>query len=206
MENAPIWDDQKNQLYWIDMGANKFCKYNPHTNQSSFHSLPDKPGSFALCDNNNANHILFAFKTGPRFINMNTFEFIGDKLFEFEPQLPTMMTDGRCDRNGRFIVGGYVTLKGEDRLQKLSNIYRINNDLSHEIIIKNISAANSICFSLNGDIMYVTDSRFMDSKKIVKYQYYNDNKLPSNPQIFTEWIDEEKYYNKQNVCMYLNHM
>ena len=195
---CPIWDHRKQKLYWIDILNEKFWKYDPVTNESFSHSLPDRPGSFALCHNND-DYVLFAFKNGPRFMDIESFECIGDTLFQFEPNLPTMMTDGRVDRNGRFVVGGYNLLKGDERLQKISNIYRINHDLSHDIIINNIAATNSICFSLNGDKMYYTDSRFTDGQKIIQCDYFNhDDRMPINERVFTKWVDEEKYHNDQN--------
>lgn len=200
---CPIWDDRHQKLYWIDILDQKFWKYDPITQQSSSHSLPDRPGSFALCQFNDY-HILFAFKSGPRFLQIAEDPFsdvypYNNPIFEFEPDLPTMMTDGRVDRQGRFVMGGYNIMKGNDKNKPISNIYRLNSDLSHQVIIQGVAATNSICFSLDGKTMYMTDSRFPDGQKIMQYEYYEDEKkLPANSKMFTKWMDEEKYTNDEN--------
>ena len=49
----------------------------------------------------------------------------------------------------------------------------------------NIKCTNSICFSLNGDKMYMTDTfGWNQNPKIMEYQYFNDSRLPSNAKIY----------------------
>ena len=100
------------------------------------------------------------------------------------------MNDGRCDRNGRFIVGGIRDLS-DMKNNKTPNtdssaIYRINPDLSYQKLLSNIKCTNSICFSLNGDKMYMTDTfGWNQNPKIMEYEYFNDHRLPSNGKIYT---------------------
>ena len=168
----------------------KFWTYNPSSKDTEIHELPERPGSFALCDTNHfdPDTYLFAFESGPIFYNISRSEYIGDHIFKFEPNQPTLPNDGRCDKQGRFIFGGHGMdpFDQENPIKAASNVYRIGTDLSHELLIRNVSCTNSICFSNNGDTMYFTDS-FADypiGPTIFKYKYDNDVFDENNRDIF----------------------
>ena len=192
---CPLWDDQRGLVCWIDIHDAKFWEYNPITNISNCYDLPERPGAFALCSKS-SNYYLFAFENGPSFYNVKTSTILGKRIFLFEPHLKTRLNDGRCDKNGRFIVGGlleYDKKYPETKYNPISDIYRINPDGSSQIILPNIACTNSICFRKKNDKykMYVTDSRCWNPKHIKQYQYYDDYRLPSNPSIFTQWNEQK---------------
>eukprot|EP01084_Bolivina_argentea_P159565 277886_1 len=192
---CPLYDDRKGLICWIDIDNCKFWEYNPKTKQNKSYSLPERPGAFALCQKS-SNYYLFAFENGPLFYNINTNTILGKRIFLFEPHLKTRINDSRCDKNGRFIVGGYAEYDKrypETKYNPISNIYRINTDGSLQVLLKNIACTNSICFNNDNNKykMYITDSRCWNPKQIREYKYYNDNRLPSNPRIFTQWNEEK---------------
>eukprot|EP01084_Bolivina_argentea_P154437 269209_1 len=190
-----IWDDRKQLLCWIDYENQQFWTYDPKTKQSKSYDLPEKPGSFALCEDGS---LFFCFGSGPAFYDIET-QTMSKKLYEFEPDVRSRMNDGRCDRNGRFICGGVVkfNMKATNiftkTIQMFENIYiynnhkssihRINTDLSHQVLVRNVLCSNSICFSIDGKTMYYTDSF---ARKINKLDYYNDERIPDNEQIFSD--------------------
>eukprot|EP01084_Bolivina_argentea_P166380 288857_1 len=176
---CPIWNDRTNELCWIDNLGKKFWKYNPTNKQLKSYNLPECPGSFCLCNNNS---ILFAFENGPAFYDINT-NTMHKRIFHFEPNKKTKMNDGRADRNGRFIVGGMRKYKSKD----LTAIYRINHDLSYQKLIDDIKCTNSICFSLDGQSMYMTDTfGYYKNPRIMKYEYTSDYRMPFNPIVYTK--------------------
>ena len=192
---CPLWDDRRGLVCWIDIDGAKFWEYNPITKQSESYDLPERPGSFALCQAS-SKYCLFAFENGPAFYNIKTNTMLGKRIFSFEPHLKTRLNDGRVDKNGRFIVGGLVEYDKrypETKYKPISNIYRINGDGSSQLIIPNIACTNSICFKNKDDKykMFVTDSRCWNPKHIKEYEYSDDYRLPSNPKIFTQWNDEK---------------
>eukprot|EP01084_Bolivina_argentea_P151145 263850_1 len=196
-----LWDDRKKLLCWIDNVGKKFWTYDPITKESKSYDCPECPGSFAFCEDGS---YLFAFETGPSFYNIKT-QKQSKKIFNFEPNKNTKMNDGRCDRNGRFVVGGMVKFYGtkDDNIfmkwinyfrniilfsgKTTSSIYRINEDLSVQLLVENIKCTNSICFNLDGNLMFYTDTiGWLNDSKIMKMKYYNDKQIPSNTQIFTK--------------------
>ncbi len=87
------------------------------------------------------------------------------RLSEFEPNLPsTRMNDGRCDRQGRFLVGGVE----EIAMDPVSSVVRFDTDGSQTEIVDAIGCANSIAFSIDGATMYLADTR---AKDILSYPY-----------------------------------
>ena len=110
----------------------------------------------------------------------------------------TRLNDGRCDRNGNFIVGGMVEdfwdgMELDDpyllnlakflyrlNTKESSGIWRINgNNLTCDKIISNIFLTNSICFSLNGKQMYYTDTlkALAGQPKIRRIDYDSNNSV-----------------------------
>ena len=123
------------------------------------------------------------------------------------------MNDGRVDRNGRFVFGGMVNIS--PRISKYalinmiyqiynlfvttifvlfiqkqrSSVYRINIDLSVEKLYDGIICTNSICFSLNGDKMYLSDpvrGALENNDYIMEYQYGENVNSLKNGKIITK--------------------
>ena len=183
-----IWDDMKGLLYWIDQKKCKLWTYNPKSKAYMSYDLPERPGSFGLCKNN-PDLLIMCFFNGPRYYNIKTKQ-ISERFFDFEPNMVTRINDGRCDRQGNFVFGGVFepitstdmngfikALKNIYRFITISsNIYRINKDLTCDKLISNIKCANSICFSVDGTIMYYVDSFKKGIRKITNYNTSNPDK------------------------------
>eukprot|EP01084_Bolivina_argentea_P028042 52155_1 len=188
---CPIWDYRTNMLYWIDIEDALFFVFDPKTDYFRQYKLPERVGCFALTKDPEIQ--LFAFENGPMFYNPFNSKQIGDRLFNLNhPE--ERANDGRCDTFGRFVFGG----SHNDYTQQISSLYRINNDLSYDILLnQSFCTANSICFSNQGDRMYFSDTSGHNSEfggdgipKILQYDYYKDNKYPDNSKIFSEIKDK----------------
>jgi L-arabinonolactonase len=83
--------------------------------------------------------------------------------------LPNRLNDGRVDPTGkRFICGGCTGLPGAPL-----KVYKCEYDpqtktLKHSPVLEKIRTTNSICWSLDGSIMYLADS---PTKQIAQYDY-----------------------------------
>lgn len=56
-------------------------------------------------------------------------------------------------------------------------VWRVNRDLSVQKLFDKVMIANSVCFSLNGQTMYFTDSAYNPSR-IDTLSYFSDDRLP----------------------------
>ena len=108
-----------------------------------------------------------------------------EKIQDIEPDLATTrMNDGRCDRQGRFIVGG---MDESDNGEAISNVYRVDNDLGVHKIISGVACANSTCFSPDGQVMYFADT---PTGEIWAYDYDTNTGAIANKRIFTDFSDQ----------------
>ena len=83
--------------------------------------MPEKVCSIAFREGTG---LLIAFESGLSFYDLHALS--ERRIVDVEPDIPvTRLNDGRCDRQGRFVVGGY------DPSEKgLSGAYRLDTDLS----------------------------------------------------------------------------
>jgi L-arabinonolactonase len=100
---------------------------------------------------------------------------------------PTRMNDGRVSREGRFIAGGYFGDK-EGTKMKVFKVESNNKKLSHEPIQDNMEVANSICWSLDGETMYMTDS---PTQTIHSYKYSKEDGTISNKTVMHKKPEDE---------------
>ena len=97
----PGWDERRGILYFVDMRAPALHAFTPDTGQHDWWAMPDWIGSFGIMEDG---RLAVALRTG---------------LFLFDPQDGSLrqlapapydprrfcFNDGRCDRQGRLIVG-----------------------------------------------------------------------------------------------------
>ena len=199
---CPIWDDERELLLFLDIDRSLLHEYNPVTNElnPNPHKFNQRPGSFALCNSNiSPDCYLMAMEDGLYFYNFkqrklskniligagkgkgkgnNAVGSVAGELYMHLKNHPKIrLNDGRCDRDGNFIVGGMVEdfWDGMDfdapyivnftkflyriNTREASCIWRVNgNDLSCDKLVSYVYLSNSICFSLDGNKMYFTDT------------------------------------------------
>ena len=95
------------------------------------------------------------------------------------------MNDGRCDRQGRFVVGGI----DEDGLKPISSVIRYDG-AAVETLIEGVGCANAICFAPGGDAMYFADT---PTRVIRRYAYRPGAQALPEPEQFAALADGEGY-------------
>lgn len=143
------WNPDHRRVWWTDIHGKTLWSCDADGGAVETLQTPERLGSFAFDPNNK---ILAAFESG-----LFRWDIEGDKLerlTEFEPDHPSSrLNDGRCDRQGRFVVGGI----DEDGMKRTSSVVRFNGR-TQETLLSGIGCTNSICFSPDGRWMYFADS------------------------------------------------
>ena len=213
---CPIWDDERELLLFLDIDRCLLHEYNPVTNEldPNPHKFKQRPGSFGLCNSNiSPDCYLIAMENGIHFYNFKQRKLSKNILPEEIGVLPagqrsvagelnihlnsnpkTRLNDGRCDRDGNFIVGGMVEdfwdgMELDDpyivnltkfiyrlNTRESSCIWRVNgNDLSCDKLVSYVYLTNSVCFSLDGNKMYFTDTlkALAGNPRINRIEEYN---------------------------------
>ena len=110
------WRTDQQRLWWTDIHGCALWSCDADGENARTIATPERLGSFAFDPNG---YILGAFESG-----LFKWDFEGDRverICRFEPEHATSrLNDGRCDRQGRFVVGGI----DEDGLKPTSSIIR----------------------------------------------------------------------------------
>ena len=190
---APLWHEGKGKLYWLDINGKMLWEYTPSVcsggscTMPSHHSwpLPKVAGSFAFSQD--GKRFLMGFASGlawwdPEKPNESV------KICDYEPGLNTRPNDGKCDRQGNFIIGSYNNNHREDKLN-IAGLWRLNAKDSSltEILDYRFRCSNTIAFSPNGDEMYFCDT---PTKAIYKFKYSPTGPL-TDRTLFYQMGEEE---------------
>jgi L-arabinonolactonase len=110
------------------------------------------------------------------------------KICDYEPGLNTRPNDGKCDRQGNFVIGSYNNNHREDKLN-IAGLWRLGaKDSSlQEILDYRFRCSNTIAFSPSGDHVYFCDT---PTKAIYKFNYSPSGAL-TGKTLFYQMADEE---------------
>jgi L-arabinonolactonase len=154
-----LWNVQDERVYWTDVYGQRLFRCNESGGDVQVRELPDKLGSFAFDPDGN---LLAAFAKG--LFRYRFADGRHERLADFEPELErTRLNDGRCDRSGRFLVGGCH----QGFYNPVSSVISYAGGNETRTVIDNVALTNGIAFSVDGRRMY-----FSDSETLV-YHYYD---------------------------------
>jgi L-arabinonolactonase len=172
---GPIWSEESQSLYWTDIESRTLMSLDPRSGRVVRRAMSGKVCSLAFRERGG---LLIAFEKRLCFYDPDTGS--EQAIAEVELDLPTTrLNDGRCDRQGRFIVGGF------DSSEKgLSAAYRLDLDLSLHRLFGGLSSANSTCFSLEGRTMYYADT---PQAVIWAFDYDPQTGEPGNRRVFCDF-------------------
>ena len=174
------WNPHDSRLYWTDIQERRIWSADGQGENVDTWTFPERVGAFAFDRNGD---LLLALETGLHAFDVASENLL--RLTEFEADMPTTrMNDGRCDRDGRFIVGGM----DEASLGPLSSVVCFTPDGRQERLIADVGCTNSICFSPDGTAMYFADTR---AKDILRYPYDRTNGSIGSPELFVV-LDEDE--------------
>ena len=146
-----LWDERSRRVWWTDIHGKKIWSLDPETRSASSHDMPSRVCCFAPRARGG---LLVAFAEGFALYDLDS----GAQrdLARFEPDLPeTRLNDGRTDRAGRFVAGGYR--RGERSAGHLG-LPGGPGPLHHPGSSAASICANGTCFSPDGRTMYFADS------------------------------------------------
>jgi L-arabinonolactonase len=157
---GPLWDVEEQALYWVDVLREMIHRFVPKSGDLLEWPVPGMIGCLALRAKGGA---VIALADGLRL-----FDFASGRATPIpgaeagDPR--TRFNDGKVDRQGRFLAG---TMAREMR-EPLGALYRLNSDLSVEVLEREVILANGPCFSPDGRTLYFGDTR---RRSIFAYDY-----------------------------------
>jgi L-arabinonolactonase len=147
-----VWNDADRHLWWTDIEGRLLWTYEPESGRCASGQTAERVGCFA--PRRNGEGFVVAFSSG--FALYDPATGWRQDIVAFEPDQPdTRLNDGRTDRQGRLIAGGFDE-KGGGRL--ISSVVRLDPDLTATTLFSEVGCANGICFSPEGQTLYFADS------------------------------------------------
>jgi L-arabinonolactonase len=147
-----VWNGADGRLWWTDIEGSRLWVHEPESGRCASHRTPERVSCFA--PRRNGEGLVVAFSSG--FALYDPVTGLRQDIMAFEPDQPdTRLNDGRTDRQGRLIAGGFDE-KGGGRL--ISSVVRLDSDLAVTTLFSEVGCANGICFSPDGRTLYFADS------------------------------------------------
>jgi sugar lactone lactonase YvrE len=155
-----VWDADAQRLYWTDIEERQLWTLEPRSGAVHSLAVPERIGCFAPREKGG---LVVAFASGFAFYDPETGQ--REDIAPFEPELRhTRLNDGRTDRQGRLIAGGYDEVEGKG----VSSVVRLDPDLRVAKLFSGVCCANGTCFSPDGRTMYFADT---PAKEIWAFDY-----------------------------------
>lgn len=174
-----VWDARDQSLYWTDITAATLWRHCPATDETRTWKLSEPLACLALCAD--ANWLLLGLAKRLAFFHLATGNIT--PICDVEPELPTRINDGACDREGRFVFGTKHEPAGGGPPSALGSFYRLDADLSlHRLALGDIAIANGTAFSPDGRTLYYCDS----PTRVIRRCDYTTGGEARHPR---DWVD-----------------
>ncbi len=163
------WNDLTKRLLWLDIESRELWSLNPSDGMREVVSLPERMACFGLRRDGT---LVAGFASGFAYFDPAT----GARrdIAPFEPDIAnTRLNDGRVDRRGRFVAGGFDEVEG----QFISSVVRLDPNGRVTPLFGGVACANGLCFSPDGKTMYFADS---PARTIWAFDYAPDSGTVTN--------------------------
>jgi len=164
-----LWDVAAGRLHWVDIESSELWTLDPISSHVLTHKTPERLTCLAP---RRVGGFVTAFASGFAFYDPATDA--REDVAAFEPdRTMTRLNDGRTDRQGRFVAGGFDEKNGAF----ISSVVRLDPDRRVTKLFDEVACANGICFSPDGRTMYFADS---PARKMWSFDYDPESGAVSN--------------------------
>lgn len=147
---GPIWDAERNMLYWVDIMGQKVRSFDPATSRQTQLHVGQAVGTVVP---RSSGGLMVAVQHGFASLDVETKRLT--LIHDPEPHLPdNRFNDVKCDPAGRFWAG---TMAFEPK-GKTGSLYCLDTDLSVRKVLGDVTISNGIVWSLDHKSMYYIDS------------------------------------------------
>jgi len=157
---GPVWDAENQMICWIDIGKKQIHQYATINQVHQILSIDEIPGAIAICTNGD---FIAGLSNGFAFVDRNNGQI--KPINNPEAHLSgNRFNDGKCDPAGRFWVGTMAF----NEVTGAGNLYRIDEDLTPDLMIIGVTISNGLAWSPDGGIFYYIDT---PTREVVAYDY-----------------------------------
>ena len=168
---CPVWHVAEQALYWVDIPAKRLQRTAPEM----LACIAARAGGGWLAGLETGLFALQPHASG---------ELSGERLLTLDHAQPAMRcNDGRCDRQGRFLVGTMV----QDMAQgaPAGRLYSHTAGEGARLLLDDLIVPNGLALSPDGRTLYLSDSH--PSRQLIwAFDYDLDTGTPTNRRLFVD--------------------
>lgn len=153
-----LWCEREQALWWTDIHSARLWRHRPGRGDTRHWRLPDRLGSFALCE---SGRLLLGLAKGLHYADPREAETLDllptVAVAAVEPDLPSLrINDGRADRDGNFVFG---TLNEDSARAPIGSFYQYSRKHGlRRLDLGGAAIPNSLCFDPDGRGIYYCDT------------------------------------------------
>ncbi|HEX6136989.1 MAG TPA: SMP-30/gluconolactonase/LRE family protein [Casimicrobiaceae bacterium] len=176
---CPLWSIAEQVLYWVDINAPSLNRFDPASGRNAAMPMPEAIGSYALREGGG---FAVALRSGISLCDANG---MLERQVAAAPYETThyRFNDGRCDPQGRFVVGSMNERRDADG----AALYRLDPDLTLTRLFGGITISNGLAWSPDGRTMYHADT---PARIVRAFDYDAASGTPSRGRTFAQWRGE----------------
>ncbi|MGG6265287.1 SMP-30/gluconolactonase/LRE family protein [Leptolyngbya sp. AN03gr2] len=175
---CPVWNVDRQQLFWVDAYNYRVHQFDPATGQNRFFDVGDVVSAIALAGEN---RLLIALRDRLAFLNIDSGEVTPFYQFKF-PYPNTRCNDGKSDSKGRFWIGTV------SEAPQQAELYRYDPDGSIRVMETELTISNGLGWSPDQSTFYLTDSV---KHQIYAYDFDVESGTIQNRRTLIDLSDEE---------------
>ncbi len=177
---GPVWDENEEKLYWVDILSAKLLVYDPSRKTNMEYDTGEHVGAVAL---RKPGGLLLALKTGIAFFDLESRKLT--RILDPEPGLSgNRFNDGKCDPSGRFWAGtlSYKQVKGA------GSLYILFPDLHAERKLREVTVPNGMAWNHDNNQFFFIDS---PTGTIFTFDYDDKSGMISNRRTVRQIAEAE---------------
>ena len=184
---SPIWDMQRQCLFWVDIPGRALWCWNAATGQARQWPTPEMTGCIALAAGSEATahgRWVAAMETGVAVLTPHADGTLTHETLSTvqHPHSGMRFNDGRCDRQGRLRAGTMVMDMSLG--SATGSVYALEGSRVRALL-GGLITPNGMAFSPDGRTMYLSDSH-PDVQAVWAFDYDVDSGTPSRQRVFID--------------------
>ncbi|HEX5737201.1 MAG TPA: SMP-30/gluconolactonase/LRE family protein [Hydrogenophaga sp.] len=185
---SPVWDAQRQCLFWVDIPGCALWCWNAGTGASRQWPTPEMTGCIALAAGSEATphgRWVAAMETGVALLTpLDDGTLTSEAITSVQhPHEGMRFNDGRCDRQGRLLAGTMVA--DMSLAAPMGSVYELTTTRRLRPLLGGLITPNGMAFSPDGKTMYLSDSH-PSVQTIWAFDYDTDTGTPRNQRVFVD--------------------
>lgn len=174
---GPMWHEQEQKVYWLDIPRGRLFSYDPATGEHKMVFEERQIGGYTIQDDGSL--LLFMDRGTIAILRDGKLEIIVE---EIPDEVDTRFNDVFADVAGRVYCGTMSTKERKGRL------YRLDPDRKLTVMLEGVGTSNGMGLTPNRKQLYFTDS---GTKMIYLFDYDAATGDLTNRLVFVDTSDEE---------------